>query len=146
MWALNAKNPDWGSGLWHTDANFHPLQSHAASQLSHLAWCWPHPFTCYPWSQSLDHTPLILHKYQYKLRKSLSWHIGTILGPTQLTELKMDQSRKQELILEIEIDMQHRMFYSRFNNGKEKIKSKNIDNRISWIHIGTLLHTIISHK
>jgi hypothetical protein len=43
----------------------------------------------------------------------------------------MDQSRKQELILEIEIDMQHRMFYSRFNNGKEKIKSKNIDNRIS---------------
>ncbi len=32
-------------------ANFHPLQSHAASQVSHLAWCWPHPSPCSPWTQ-----------------------------------------------------------------------------------------------
>jgi hypothetical protein len=39
------------------DANFQQLQPHATSQLSHLAWCLPHPFLCYPWIRH----PLIPH-------------------------------------------------------------------------------------
>ncbi len=42
------KNLTWDGGLW--CRFFPPLQSHAASQLSHCSGRWPHPSPRYPWS------------------------------------------------------------------------------------------------
>ncbi len=45
--SLSKKNPYLWWRLRCTGANPYPLLSHAASQLSHPAWCWPHPSPCY---------------------------------------------------------------------------------------------------
>ncbi len=84
MWVLRHKTLSWGGGIECMDGNSHPFKAQAASQLPHLAWCWPHPFPCCPWTPPWSHPINTTHICNTWISKRQHCHIRTILGLTEL--------------------------------------------------------------